>query len=135
VIWSPGETSLHHVGIICRSEEAAAKLIELTGMAEQHRGVVDAYESLCVFCGTPEGALVELVIPSGGDLTKFNRGAGGLHHVAIAVPNLRELGAELSERGISLLEEEPVRGAGDFWCNFLSPVHTGGVLIEYVELD
>jgi methylmalonyl-CoA/ethylmalonyl-CoA epimerase len=109
--------------------------MELSGMAEQHRGVVQAYESLCIFCGTGEGGLVELVIPSGGDLAKFNRGAGGLHHIAIAVPDLRELGSELTKRGNSLHEEEPVRGAGDFWCNFLSPVHTGGVLIEYVELD
>jgi methylmalonyl-CoA/ethylmalonyl-CoA epimerase len=128
-------TALHHVGVICRSEAAADRLIGLTGLEERERGFVPQYEALCVFCGTPDSSYVELVIPSGGTLKDFNKGAGGLHHIAIAVPSLRDLQGKLKQAGIDLLEEEPVRGAGDFYCNFLSPVHTGGVIIEYVELD
>jgi hypothetical protein len=123
------------VGIICRSEAAAAQLIAFTGLEERHRGYVPNYHSLCIFCGTGVGADVELVVPSDGTLREFNRGVGGLHHVAIAVPSLRELATALEGERISLLEPEPVRGAGSFYCNFLSPVYTGGVTIEFVELD
>jgi hypothetical protein len=129
------ETSLHHVGIVSRSEAAADRLIRFTGLEERHRGFVPQYEALCIFCGGGDAGDVELVIPSGGTLKEFNKGAGGLHHVAIAVPSLGDLQERLRKTGVELLEEEPVRGAGDFYCNFLSPVHTGGVIIEYVELD
>jgi methylmalonyl-CoA/ethylmalonyl-CoA epimerase len=134
-LFDGSETSFHHVGIVCRSEAAADRLIRFTGLSEEQRGFVPQYESLCIFCRQGDESYVELVVPSGGNLRDFNKGAGGLHHVAIAVPSLRDLQRRLQEAGIDLLEDEPVRGAGAFYCNFLSPVHTGGVIIEYVELD
>jgi catechol 2,3-dioxygenase-like lactoylglutathione lyase family enzyme len=134
-IFSGRQTTLHHVGIICRSEDAAAQLMGLLGLQERYRGYVPTYQALCIFCGKGEGGDVELVIPSGGTLGEFNRGLGGLHHVAIAVPSLSDLERALTEAGIKLLEDEPVRGAGAFNCNFVSPVYTGGVTIEFVELD
>ncbi len=33
-----------------------------------------------------------------------------------------------------LLESEHVKGAGNFLCNFLSPVYTRGITIEFVQL-
>lgn len=130
-----GQAALHHVGIVCRSEDVAARLMELMGLQERYRGHVPAYDALCIFCGTGDGTDVELVVPSGGTLREFNRGAGGVHHVAVSVPSLRDLERNLRQAGISLLEPEPVRGAGDFYFNFVSPVFTGGVTIEFVELD
>jgi len=44
------------------------------------------------------------------------------------------LKATLEAQDMSLLEPEHVKGAGPFRCNFLSPIHTRGVLIEFVEL-
>ncbi len=73
------------------------------------------------------------MVPSGGTLKEFNRGFGGLHHLAFTVPSLEELRELLAADGVRLLEASPVRGAGDFLCNFLPPVHAGGVIIEYVE--
>jgi len=35
---------------------------------------------------------------------------------------------------MKLLEENHVKGAGPFRCNFLSPVYTRGLTIEYIEL-
>lgn len=128
-----GQGTLHHVGIICPSEVAADRLMGLLGLEERYRGHVPQYHALCIFCGG--GGDVELVIPSQGKLREFNGGVGGLHHVAIAVPSLRELEKELLGTGISLLEPEPVRGAGDFNFNFVSPIFTGGVIVEFVELD
>jgi methylmalonyl-CoA/ethylmalonyl-CoA epimerase len=32
-----------------------------------------------------------------------------------------------------MVEPKAIKGAGDFWCNFLSPASTRGVQIEFVE--
>ena len=129
------QNSLHQVGVICRSEAAATQLMRLMGLEERYRGYVPIYEALCIFCGRGDGGDVELVVPSGGKLRAFNSGVGGIHHIAIAVPSLSELQHGLRQAGISLLEPEPVRGAGSFYCNFVSPIFTGGVILEFVELD
>jgi catechol 2,3-dioxygenase-like lactoylglutathione lyase family enzyme len=124
---------LHHVGIVVPSEERADELMELLGLVEEARGYVEPYEALCIFTAGNGGSALELVVPSGGRLREFNRGMGGLHHVAVAVGCLAELTAELAEQGIPLLEREPVQGAGPFLCNFLAPVYTRGMIVEFVE--
>ena len=43
------------------------------------------------------------------------------------------LQADLAARDIPMLQPEPVKGAGDFLCNFVSPIATRGVLVEYVQ--
>jgi methylmalonyl-CoA/ethylmalonyl-CoA epimerase len=124
---------LHHVGIVVPSEEQARELMRLLGVVEEQRGYVEAYGALCIFTAGNGGSALELVVPSAGRLREFNRGLGGLHHVAITVESLTTLGAWFAEQGISMLEREPVRGAGGFLCNFLAPVYTHGVIVEFVE--
>jgi methylmalonyl-CoA/ethylmalonyl-CoA epimerase len=124
---------LHHVGIVVPYEEQANELIDLLGLQEQGRGYVDHYQALCIFTKGNGGSPLELVVPTGGQLTRFNQGLGGLHHVAIAVESLLELTDRLKTRGIRLLEDRPVRGAGHFLCNFLAPIYTRGVIVEFVE--
>ena len=124
---------LHHVGIVVPTEKQALQLMDLLGLEEAYRGFVDQYEALCIFTHGNGGSPLELVVPSGGVLQRFNRGIGGLHHVAFAVESLENLAKELSARGMSLLESQPVRGAGGFLCNFLAPIYTKGVTVEDVE--
>ena len=133
---SIGDTNmqnLHHVGIVLPTEDRAMQLIELLGMEEDSRGYVEQYEALCIFTKGSGGSPLELVIPSGGILKKFNRGTGGLHHIAIKVDDLNTTKLDMNERGIKLLEDEPVKGGGPFLCNFLSPVYTRGTLVEFVQ--
>jgi methylmalonyl-CoA/ethylmalonyl-CoA epimerase len=96
---------------------------------------VPEFECWCIFCVAPAGQpAVELVVPTGGSLARFNRGAGGLHHYAFETPDIRKLQRDFAARDIAMLHAEPVKGAGNFLCNFLSPVATRGVLVEYVQL-
>lgn len=37
------------------------------------------------------------------------------------------------ENDLQLLEPEPIKGAGDFWCNFIHPIATRGIQIELVQ--
>src|SRR3954469_6456040 len=96
----------------------------LLGLEESYRGFVEAYAAVCIFTVGNGGSPIEFVVPDGGRLPAFHRGAAGLHHIALAVDRLAEVTRSLAQRGIQLLEAQPVRGAGPFLCNFLSPAHT-----------
>ena len=127
--------ALHHVGLILPDMKAVADYMALFGHEEAYRGYVEAFSCWCIFCAAEEGqAAVELVVPEGGPLAKFNRGNGGLHHHAFITPDIRGLQSELATRDVRMLEPEPVRGAGAFLCNFLHPISTRGFIVEYVEL-
>lgn len=125
---------LHHVGIVQPSLEDALQMMALLGLQEDYRGFVPQFSALCVFTKREVGSPIEFVIPDGGPLERFNKGAGGLHHIALEVPDLDALARDLAAQDMRLLEPEHVKGAGPFLCNFLSPVYTRGVTIEYVQL-
>ena len=125
---------LHHVGIVLPSEEDVQTLMGLLGMQEDYRGYVPQWFALCIFAKAERGSVVEFVVPQGGPLIRFNKGVGGVHHVAFEVPNLAETMRAYQDKGMSFLEKEPVKGAGPFLCNFLSPIYTRGALVEFVEL-
>jgi len=113
---------------------AAETYMALFGHVEDYRGEVPEFECWCLFMKAVPGApAVELVVPTGGSLARFNRGAGGLHHYALTTGDIRALQADLAARDIPMLRPEPVKGAGNFLCNFVSPVATRGVLVEYVQ--
>ncbi len=125
---------LHHVGIVVPDEDEMASMMAVLGLAEDFRGYVPEFQALCVFVQGNGASPVEFVIPDGGPLLKFNKGMGGLHHLAYVVESLDAKAAELAAQGMKLLEPVHVKGAGPFRCNFLSPVYTRGLTVEYVEL-
>nr|XP_008118154.1 PREDICTED: LOW QUALITY PROTEIN: methylmalonyl-CoA epimerase, mitochondrial [Anolis carolinensis] len=59
--------------------------------------------------------------------------AGGMHHVCIEVDNITEAMAELIEKKIRLLSEEPRIGAHGKPVVFLHPKDCDGVLVELEE--
>lgn len=124
---------LHHVGIVVPDEDEMAAMLAVLGLTEDYRGYVPTFQALCVFTHGNGASPVEFVIPDGGPLLKFNKGMGGLHHLAYVVDSLDAKRAEIEAQGMRLLEPEHVQGAGCFRCNFLSPVYTRGLTIEYVE--
>ena len=89
---------LHHVGIVVPTEEQTATLMALLGLREAYRGFVEQYQALCIFTDGNGASQVELVVPSGGRLRQFNRGTGGLHHIALAVEDLGAVAAQLTIR-------------------------------------
>ncbi len=58
---------------------------------------------------------------------------GGIHHVAIAVDDIRAEMARLNEEGFVLLSEEPLSGADNKLICFLHPKSTHGVLVELCQ--
>lgn len=126
---------MHHVGIVQPTEADAQRFMAQMGLTEDYRGHVAAFGALCIFCQGHGASAIELVVPDPGTvLEKFNKGAGGLHHVALTTPDLAALTAELAGEGMKLIEPAAVKGAGNFLCNFLSPVFTRGITIEFVQM-
>ena len=125
---------LHHVGIIMPSEEEAAEYIARMGYEEDYRGTVEKWQVLCIFLRCCGPTAIELVIPWGGPLTKFNQGFAGVHHYAIEVPDIVSTQAALAGQGIKFLEDQPLKGAGNFLCNFIQPAFTRGVMVEYIQV-
>ena len=125
---------LHHVGIVQPSEEDAQTLMTLLGLEEDYRGYVEQWSALCIFTKRQVGSPIEFVVPNGGPLASFNKGAGGLHHIALEVPDLDAVARDLAAQEMKFIEPEHVKGAGNFLCNFLSPIYTRGLTVEYVQM-
>lgn len=121
----------HHVGVIVPDAEQMQQLMTLLGLKEGRRYYIAEYEAECVFTESQGGA-IEFIIPRGGKLSKFNKGMGGLHHIALQVESLEQASEELRAKGIELLEPCPV-DAGPIRINFLPPVYTRGIIVEFVE--
>jgi methylmalonyl-CoA/ethylmalonyl-CoA epimerase len=81
---------------------------------------------------------VELLEPIADDspVRKYldkNDGKPRIHHVAYEVDDLEAALAEVKEKGIRMIDEEPRVGAGGVRIAFLHPKATAGVLTELCE--
>ena len=125
---------LHHVGIIMPTMEKAEAFLEQFGLEKDYMEYVDAYHAYCLFTKyTKEESPVELIIPTEGVLTKYRDGKGGLHHIAFEVEDVRKAREEYEAKGLQMLEETPVTGAGGIIVNFLRPRYGFGVQVEFVQ--
>lgn len=138
------QSRLHHVGIIVADEAQVDLLAALFGLTRGQREYVPDYEAECYFTGsgtggevagtnTQVGAAIEFIVPrAGGKLSKFNKGFGGIHHIALEVDDLAAAAVELRERGVKLLEDHPV-DAGSILINFVPPLYTRGFIVELIQ--
>ncbi len=79
---------------------------------------------------------IELIAPldDRANLNKFLEKHGeGLHHISLAVDDIKAALIELSDKGIGVIDKEPRLGADKKPVAFLHPKATGGVLIELEE--
>ena len=80
---------------------------------------------------------IELVQPITEDsgLAKYLAKRGpGLHHICIEAEDISAKLAELKEKGVRLIDEEPVLMDDGRQLAFIHPKSTGGVLVELYEL-
>jgi hypothetical protein len=119
------------VGIICPDRAQVELLMSMLRLRASSETYVDAYEADCIFSEGP-GGCIEFIIPRGGKLKSFNKGAGGLHHIALEVDDLASESARLESEGVRLLEASAV-DAGDLLINFVPPSFTRGVIVELVQ--
>jgi methylmalonyl-CoA/ethylmalonyl-CoA epimerase len=126
---------IHHVGVVVPDMEASENYMQIFGHSEDYRGYVAPFQCWCIFLKAPPGQpSVELIVPDGGPLARFNKGSGGIHHYAYETPDIAKLQRDLAARDIAMVESAAVKGAGNFLCNFINPIATRGVIVEFVQL-
>ena len=129
-----GAVTIDHLGIAVRNLEQAIAFYESIGLAVAHRESV-AQEKVRVAILPAGDSRIELLEPSAPDspISRFlEKRGGGLHHVALRVPDLAAAVERLRASGARLLNE-PRPGAGGHLYVFVHPASTGGVLLELIQ--
>ena len=126
---------IDHLGIAVKSLDEALKFYrDDLGFSVEQRETV-AVEKVHVAMLPAGESRIELLEATETDSTigKFvaQRG-GGLHHVAVRVPDLVGTVDRLKSSGARLLNE-PRAGAGGHMYVFVHPSSTGGVLLELIQ--
>ena len=100
-------------------------------------GVEEVSEQKSVVAFLPTGdSEVELVKPTTDDsgVARFLEKRGpGMHHICFEVDGLQTILDELKAKGVRLINETAVIGAGGNRIAFIHPESTQGVLVELYE--
>jgi methylmalonyl-CoA/ethylmalonyl-CoA epimerase len=131
-------TRIDHVGVAVPDLDAAIAFYEQTfGMTCTHvetneaQGVREAMMAV-----GDSGSCVQLLAPltSESTIAKFLARSGpGIQQVAYTVDDVAAVSAELREKGLRLLFDEPRPGTAGSLTNFIHPKDAGGVLVELVQ--
>lgn len=129
--------NIHHVAIAVPDLDATlGDLQRLFGVDASSREVVEGQgvEEAMIAIG---GSYIQLLEPLAPDTTVgrfLERRGQGMHHVALAVPNIDAALEHLVEQGAELIDETPRIGGGGHRIAFVHPRSTSGTLIELVEV-
>jgi len=123
-----------HIGVAVKNIEEVGKFyteslsLEIRDQ-EQPREIKAAFIPI----GDTAIELLQSTTP-GGVIAKFIEKRGeGVHHIAYQVDDIEEALRDLKAKGVSLIDQQPRKGAHNSRVAFLNPKSTYGVLIELVE--
>lgn len=127
---------IDHIGIAVNGIETAGKFYtDILGLKiAEVENVADQKVNVAFIPITDsEVELLESTDPD-GPVAKYIQARGeGIQHVAFRVENIEEALAELKEKGVRLIDQEPRNGAGGAKIAFIHPKETNGVLVELCE--
>ena len=132
----PTLKKINHVAIVVADIDEALKFWrDALGIEMSHLEDVPSQKAQVAFLPLGDSE-VELVKPTADDTgaAKFlvERG-GGMHHLCFETDNVEGMLADLREKGVRLINEEPIVLPGRKMA-FIHPKSTGGVLVELYEL-
>lgn len=125
--------AIHHVGVATADASGLAGLYgDLFGAPVVHE---ERFEGMTVAFLAVGDAYFELLEPDdGGPVADYLDEHGpGIHHVALATPDVAAALDRARDLGIDLVDRTPRPGAWGHEVAFLHPASTGGVLVEFVE--
>lgn len=127
---------IEHIGIAVKNLESSIKYYEdILGLqCYAIEEVKDQKVKTAFFMlGQTKIELLESTDPE-GPIGKFIEKKGeGVHHLAFAVNGIENALAELAQKGVQLVDQNPRKGAEGLDIAFLHPKSTGGVLTELCE--
>ena len=127
---------IDHVAIVVKDLEASVRLYTQTlGFREIYREIVSdqGVEAVGFAAGD---AIIELLRPldETSPVARYRGDAATkLHHTAYRVRDLQTKLDELKAQGVSLIDEQPRKGAHGNLIAFLHPKSTDGTLIELCQ--
>ena len=127
---------INHIAILVEDIDAALSFWrDQLGLTLDHVEDVPSQSSKVAFLPVGEGE-VELVQPIDSDsgLAKFLEKRGeGMHHLCIEVRDIQSMLSTLKEKGVRLINEEPITLPGRKMA-FIHPKSASGVLVELYEI-
>lgn len=127
---------IDHLGIATKGIEEALKFWEdALGLENVHTETVEEQKVRVAMLPIGESR-IELLEPTADDspISKFlEKRGGGIHHIAIEVPDIKIALEKLKSEGARLIDEEPKIGAEGCLVAFVHPAASGGVLLELVQ--
>ena len=128
---------IDHLGIAVRSIDQAMEFFEkILGLKCEGIETVESQKVKTAFFAVGE-THIELLEPTSDDspVAKFLENKGeGIHHVAYQTEDIEAQLNMARENGCRLINETPVKGAGNKNIAFLHPKSTLGVLTEFCSV-
>ena len=128
--------NIDHIAIaVSDLEEALEFWRDTLGLKLTHREEVSSQQVDTAFfeIGTSKIELVEPTTEDSGIARFVKKNGSTLHHIALEVEDLSSMLVNLKSKGLHLLNDVPVDGAGGKRAIFIHPDSTGGVLLELYE--
>ncbi|MFB6102406.1 MAG: methylmalonyl-CoA epimerase [Haloplanus sp.] len=123
-----------HAGVATHDGAALADLFgRLFDAPVVHRETFDGLDVTFLDLGNGYVELLEPLTDEGPIARYLDREGPGLHHVALATPDVAAALETARACGVDLVDDEPRPGAWGHDVAFLHPESTGGVLVEFVE--
>jgi methylmalonyl-CoA epimerase len=126
---------VEHVGIAMPSDEEAISVGKLLFQRDPDYVEEVPSQKVKTFIYKIGETKIEFLVPTAEDssISKFLAERGqGLHHLALAVNDVREAIAELKNMGVRMIDEEPREGVEHTKIAFAHPKSTGKILVEFV---
>jgi methylmalonyl-CoA/ethylmalonyl-CoA epimerase len=134
----PKINRISHIAIVVDDiDQALAFWRDALGLQLDHVEEVPEQQSIVAFLPTGESE-VELVQPTSDDtgVARYLHKRGpGMHHICFEVEDIQASLEQLKQKGIRLINESPMTGAGGKKIAFIHPESTHGVLVELYELS
>jgi methylmalonyl-CoA/ethylmalonyl-CoA epimerase len=128
---------IDHVAIVVEDIENALEFWrDILGLEVTHIEDVPDMQSKVAFLETGYSE-IELVKPTdeeSGIYRYLKQHGPSMHHICLEVNNIRAFIQRLVERGVRMINTEPVVGTGGRLIAFIHPKSAQGVLVELYEL-
>jgi methylmalonyl-CoA/ethylmalonyl-CoA epimerase len=127
---------IHHMGIAVEDLEQAAQPYLRLGYELEATGAVESQgvEVWMLKSGQSRLELLRATRPDSAVAKFIDKRGPGLHHLALATPDLRAELEHLAAQGAPLIDAAPRPGFGGHLVAFIHPRWSGGVLVELVEV-
>ena len=130
------QRGINHIGIAVKSiSEALPIYKDVFGIGYEGEEIVPSQKVKVAFLlvGNTRIELLEPIDETSA-IAKFIETKGeGIHHLALEVTSIKDRIAELKEKGIQLIDEEPRPGAHHTEVAFIHPKSVHRVLVELCE--